>query len=125
MSGRLKYDTRTLLPPDGNKVTYRSRRTLRRQTMKLSEIKAQDFALGMIIATVCIAFLAALILPALGYPLDPTAVTAAITLFTGLAGGIGGWLFGSREGQARVAAANLRADYEQSLREMRDLKGTK
>jgi hypothetical protein len=94
--------------------------------MKLSEIRAQDAALGMIILTVCVAFLAALILPALGYPLDPTAVTAAITLFTGLAGGIGGWLFGTRTGEAKGAAlaANLRADYEQSLREGKNLKGT-
>ena len=87
--------------------------------------------IGIIIATLCIATLGVVFLPAFGFPVEVNSVNAIITLFIGLVGTAVGWFFGTREGNTKaqnaelkgaVVAANLKADYAESLAEVRELK---
>lgn len=88
-------------------------------------IDTKSIALGGIIATICVAFLAIIVGAIIGRPVDDATRLAVFSAFFGMVGTATAWLGVSQvnKEQQKTALANLKAENAQSeLREMQTLR---
>jgi hypothetical protein len=103
----------------GNAVTYKQQGT----SWKGTAMNYQSIGLAFIVVTICLSFFASVILSALKMPVEGTLQGVINTAFTAVAAGIPTWLLTQKAEEAKGAAvtANLRADYQASLAQVKEL----